>query len=731
MLEPGDQIDIWVVERALGSGGMGSVYRCHNRAASRIMAAVKVLESSLRRHPEAEARFIREAEILFQLDHPNIVKVRNIRTDVDPPYLEMDFVSGVSLEERLRSGAVPYDQAVPMMRDCASALTYLHAKGVRHRDIKPANLLIDDRGQVKLVDFGLAMEADTSRLTQQGMAFGTVSYAPPEWIAPDTLDPAMWDIYAMGVVFYELLTGTVAFPVSGQGSARQQAMQVIVGKQNHPPLDPGAAFSQAVRQLVRDMTAARPEERISTTSEVHDKVQLLDATHDRVAGVTLMPSAFDADGEISVIEEPPALPDASGRPTTPPTTPVDGITLNPATGTAANRRPSGIVAAFGAGAALLLVGVLVLIGVGTDAWLSSAPATRAVQLVVDGPQIASLSVAIGDRGPDIFDGNQARFDDVEVGEVEVVWALGQDCHAPCIDGCSEWCGTGSLTVQVPPGSGTHSQAFEVPKIPAHVIRVHIGEVADEIPVLAMLGEAQGTRTGSVVTFAEVPPGRHALELTAGSCPDEAAGCADTLNCPPGCASQAADLVVHWADGATASVDLAAPLKAVETRQPAPSPTPTAAGTEPNPVPIPKPAAAPSAGVTPKPSKTPTAGRRVTVAQVSKWLAENPEYQRGGAKAAGWSRYLDGWDGSTPPPSLPGNATMVGLNWIAVTAFCGGNQSVASVHAEPVTFAGGDGVFQEWRQDGTKPKLRAADTGQTMPPGKTDAHKPHTAFRCTW
>ena len=206
LLQPGEAIDIWVVEAALGSGGMGSVYRCHNRTATRIMAAIKVLEGGLHRHPEAQKRFVREAEILHALDHPNIVKVRNVRSESEPPYIEMEFVAGESLDERLRRGPLPYPEAVQFMRQCADALAYLHDKAIRHRDIKPANLLVQKDGRVKLVDFGLAVEQDHTRITQAGMAFGTVSYAPPEWITPDTLDPAKWDIYALGVVFYELLT---------------------------------------------------------------------------------------------------------------------------------------------------------------------------------------------------------------------------------------------------------------------------------------------------------------------------------------------------------------------------------------------------------------------------------------------------------------------------------------------------------------------------------------------
>ncbi len=273
MLEPGDLIDIWVVERKAGSGGMGSVYRCHNQRATRILAAIKVLEVSLRRQgSDAEARFIREAEILFSLDHPNIVKVRNVRIDHDPPYIEMEFVQGESLEALLRHGALEPAQAMDLMGQLAGALRHLHAQGIRHRDVKPANVLVQGNGVAKLVDFGLAIETQGTRLTQAGMTFGTVSYAPPEWIKPDRLDPVLWDIYALGVMYWEMLTGEVAFPVSGQGSARQQAMAVIVSKQDHAPLDPGERFKPAIRELVQSMTHPQPKLRPATMAEVAQRL---------------------------------------------------------------------------------------------------------------------------------------------------------------------------------------------------------------------------------------------------------------------------------------------------------------------------------------------------------------------------------------------------------------------------------------------------------------------------
>ena len=211
-MQAGDEIDVWVVDEAIGAGGMASVYRCHNRDAPRILAAVKVLEQSLQASSDANARFVREAEILFHLDHPNVVRVRNVRMGHDPPFIEMEYIEGESLDRRIRTSEVRLGQALKWMAQIASAVAYLHSQEVRHRDIKPANLIIDDSDNVKLVDFGLATETGVTQITRDGIHFGTVSYAPPEWVDPAQLDPVQWDLYAIGVVFYELLTRKRAFP---------------------------------------------------------------------------------------------------------------------------------------------------------------------------------------------------------------------------------------------------------------------------------------------------------------------------------------------------------------------------------------------------------------------------------------------------------------------------------------------------------------------------------------
>jgi predicted Ser/Thr protein kinase len=278
-----DAIDIWVVERALGHGGMGSVYRCHNRDARRILAAIKVLDYGLQRSSKARARFVREAEILFSLDHPHIVKVRNVRLDADPPYLEMEFVEGGSLERRILAGPVAPEDVVRWLGQLASALAYLHARGIRHRDVEPSNVLVNLQGNATLVDFGIATEADGNTITESGQAMGSVAYVPPEWVQMGRQDPVLWDIYALGVCAWEALTGRTAFGVPSGGMSTQRFYQVLTAKQGHPPLAPGPDVPIGLRELVRAMTDSDPRTRIASADEVLRRVGLIDTRDVRPA----------------------------------------------------------------------------------------------------------------------------------------------------------------------------------------------------------------------------------------------------------------------------------------------------------------------------------------------------------------------------------------------------------------------------------------------------------------
>lgn len=445
---------------------MGSVYRCHNREAKRILAAVKVLDQSLQRVPHAKARFIREAEILFELDHPHIVKVRNVRMDLATPYIEMEFVDGESLEDRIRSGPMTPAEALPLFRQVADALVYLHARGIRHRDIKPSNLLVVGGHDVKLVDFGIATEADAATLTERGQTFGSVPYAPPEWLDPEHLDPVRWDIYSAGVVFHELLTGRPAFPMGGQGTQKQWVVHVMAAKQNHPPLDPGPNLPVKLRRLIRDMTRASWQERLEDVRLVRDRLAEVDLDEiepglrfpeddaPRASAPTWYPELPAARGRTmvpddeSTVEDP--VPATRAAPTMPPPPPVSPA---PATEPASSR---GLVLAV-AGAAV--VGVVALAAGGL--WWATRPPppppTRDVEVVVSGlPADVPVALTLAGRPPAHSEGFRHVFPGVSPGAVAVHAQVGADCPAACVT--SEQ----SLTVEAGEGAQVLAIALSAP-----------------------------------------------------------------------------------------------------------------------------------------------------------------------------------------------------------------------------------------------------------------------------
>jgi serine/threonine protein kinase len=198
----------------IGIGGMGRVYKARQPSLDRLVA-LKVLPGDKADHPEWIERFTREARALARLNHPNIVRVHDFGTATiaghTQPYLMMEFVDGVNLRQAMQAGALSAREALAIVPKLCDALHYAHEHDVLHRDIKPENVLIDSEGRVKLVDFGLAKLRDEAQaaftLTQSGAKLGTIAYMAPEQIEkPGDVDHRA-DIYSLGVVFYEMLTG--------------------------------------------------------------------------------------------------------------------------------------------------------------------------------------------------------------------------------------------------------------------------------------------------------------------------------------------------------------------------------------------------------------------------------------------------------------------------------------------------------------------------------------------
>ncbi|WP_170061121.1 serine/threonine protein kinase [Spirosoma aerolatum] len=198
------------VESLLGEGGMGTVYQATDTHLERPVA-VKMLHTHLVSQTSFMERFRNEALILARLNHPNIAVVYNFLQDGSDYFMAMEFVEGDSLEALIRkAGALPAPVAAEIVRQGLEGLSHAHRKGILHRDIKPANLMLTPEGTVKLMDFGIARVIGNQRLTQVNRIVGTLEYMAPELVQGEAPSAAS-DIYAMGILLYELLSGKLPF----------------------------------------------------------------------------------------------------------------------------------------------------------------------------------------------------------------------------------------------------------------------------------------------------------------------------------------------------------------------------------------------------------------------------------------------------------------------------------------------------------------------------------------
>ncbi|HEV8411902.1 MAG TPA: bifunctional serine/threonine-protein kinase/formylglycine-generating enzyme family protein, partial [Gemmatimonadaceae bacterium] len=256
--------DGYAVERTLGEGGFAVVFLVRDLALKRKLA-VKVLSPDMITSKSVLERFRLEAETVAQLSHPNIVPLHFIGQQDDLLYLAMQCVDGGSIGDRLkRDGMLAVDDAVRVMREVASALEHAHRRGVTHRDIKPANVLIDaESGRSLVTDFGIARSPDTKGLTATGVMLGTPAYLSPEQVTGEAIDHRV-DIYALGVMAYEMLAGRVPF----EGATPTAAMM----KRLAGPPEPVSALRREVpaelAAVINNCLAADAAERYQSAGDV-------------------------------------------------------------------------------------------------------------------------------------------------------------------------------------------------------------------------------------------------------------------------------------------------------------------------------------------------------------------------------------------------------------------------------------------------------------------------------
>jgi hypothetical protein len=259
-MENGSQFGAYTILRTLGAGGGGNVYQARHNTLDRVVA-LKVLWANLPSEDRPELRFQREFEAASQLVHPNLARVYDFGKVGDTMFLAMEYIPGQTLASLIDAGPIPTANAIQWTRELLDAVGACHAGRVIHRDIKPANIMIDEAGHARLLDMGLAKSMERTAITADVQIAGTPRYIPPEMINGDTSDERS-DLYQIGLVLYECLTGQPAF----EAKTMTELLVLICNKMPvmppvaEPAHEPLQTFLQ--RTLVKD-----PGSRISTAKE--------------------------------------------------------------------------------------------------------------------------------------------------------------------------------------------------------------------------------------------------------------------------------------------------------------------------------------------------------------------------------------------------------------------------------------------------------------------------------
>ncbi len=323
--KPAKKLGKYDIMSEISRGGMGIIYRARQPELDRVVA-LKVITPQLVTDQHFIERFLQEARALGKLNHPNIVQVYDVGREADGLFLVMEYVDGMSLRALMRRGRVPPDEARRILTAVCDALEYAHSLGIVHRDIKPENVLLSRRGEVKLADFGLAVltgDADR-RLTATDAVMGTIDYMAPEQRRGTKFVDRRADVYAVGVMLYELLTG-----------------EVPIGRFDPPSQRSGV--DRRFDPIVMRALEQEPDQRYQRASEVKSRLERI------ASAVTTTP-------------QPPAPPVVSTSAPTAPLVPTAPVTSAPPPPPAP---PRGNAAVW----IMLIVGIVLLLGCGGIAML--------------------------------------------------------------------------------------------------------------------------------------------------------------------------------------------------------------------------------------------------------------------------------------------------------------------------------------------------------------------------